>query len=63
MVASYGNGPVLDSLGLFHASGSYCGQFMISAPCDSKQMPDPALYRQHLQRDFDERLAAAEATA
>ena len=63
MAASSGTGPVLDSPGLFHASGSYCGQFMISATSDSKKMPDPAFCRQHLQRDCDERLAAAEVTA
>jgi hypothetical protein len=63
MVAIYGTGPVLDSLGLFHASGSYCGQFMISATSDSKKIPDPAFYRQYLLGSLDQRFAAAEATA
>jgi WS/DGAT/MGAT family acyltransferase len=61
MVANYGTGPVQDGLGLFHALGSYCGQFVISATSCRKMMPDPEFYRQCLQDSFDELLAAAEA--
>ena len=50
-----------DGLGLFHAIGSYCGQFMISATSCRVMMPDPAFYRQCLQDSFDELLAAAES--
>ncbi|MDX1735539.1 MAG: WS/DGAT domain-containing protein, partial [Halioglobus sp.] len=63
LVASYGTGPVLDGLGLFHAIGSYCGDFMISATACREMMPDPAFYRQCLQDSFDALLAAAETTA
>ena len=59
MVASFGTGPVQDGLGLFHAIGSYCGQFVISATSCRQMMPDPEFYRQCLQQSFDELLAAA----
>ena len=59
LLASYGTGPVGDGLGLFHAIGSYCGQFMISATSCREMMPDPAFYRQCLQDSFDAMLAAA----
>ncbi len=63
LVASYGTGPVVDGLGLFHAIGSYCGQFMISVTCCRVMMPDPGFYRECLQESFDELLAAAGGTA
>jgi diacylglycerol O-acyltransferase / wax synthase len=59
MVATYGTGPVMDGLGLFHAIGSYNGQFMISATSCRIMMPDPGFYRQCLQESFDELLASA----
>jgi len=59
LVASYGTGPVGDGLGLFHAIGSYCGQFVISATSCRVMMPDPAFYRQCLQQSFDDMLSAA----
>ena len=62
MVATYGTGPVVDGLGLFHAVGSYCGQFMISATCCRVMMPDPAFYRECMQASFDELLASASAS-
>ena len=58
MVASYGTGPVTDGLGLFHAIGSYCGQFVISATCCRVMMPDLEFYRECLQESFDELLAS-----
>ena len=61
LVQTYGTGPVLDGLGLFHAIGSYCGQFMISATCCRVMMPDPAFYRECLQDSFDQLLTAAGA--
>jgi WS/DGAT/MGAT family acyltransferase len=60
LLNSFGTGPVLDGLGLFHAIGSYCGIFSISATSCREMMPDPAFYRQCLQDSFDELLAAAE---
>ncbi len=63
LVATYGTGPVVDGLGLFHAIGSYCGQFMISATCCRVMMPDPGFYRECLQESFDELLAAAGGAA
>ncbi|MEH6582548.1 MAG: wax ester/triacylglycerol synthase family O-acyltransferase [Halioglobus sp.] len=62
MVTNFGTGPVLDGLGLFHAIGSYCGQFMISATSCRDMMPDPDFYRSCLQESFDELLAAAKKT-
>ena len=59
MVTNFGTGPVLDGLGLFHAIGSYCGQFVISATSCRDMMPDPAFYRECLQASFDELKAAA----
>lgn len=59
MVANYGTGPVGDGLGLFHAIGSYCGQFMISATSCRRMIPDPQFYRQCLQDSFVELRAAA----
>lgn len=63
LVASYGTGPVTDGLGLFHAIGSYCGQFVISATSCREMMPDPGFYAQCLQQSFDELLAATGAEA
>ena len=59
MVATYGTGPVVDGLGLFHAVGSYCGQFMISATCCRAMMPDPSFYRDCMQGSFEELLTSA----
>lgn len=59
MVATYGTGPVVDGLGLFHAIGSYCGRFMLSATSCRVMMPDPGFYGECLQASFDELLAAA----
>ncbi len=61
MISTFGTGPVLDGLGLFHAIGSYCGQFVISATSCREMMPDPDFYRQCLQESFDELKTAAKA--
>ena len=63
MVATYGTGPVQDDPGLFHAIGRYCGKFMISATSCRRMMPDPAFYRECLQQNYDELLAAAGVAA
>ena len=59
MVTSFGTGPVLDGLGSFHAIGSYCGQFMISATSCRDMMPDPEFYEQCLVESFDELKSSA----
>lgn len=61
MVASYGLGPVMDSMGLFQAVTSYCGVISISVTACREMMPDPAFYMQCLQESFDELYAAADA--
>jgi len=62
MVTGFGAGPVQDGLGLFHAIGSYCGNFMISATACRNMMPDPGFYRECLQASFDDLLAATSST-
>ncbi len=59
MVGSYGVGPVMDSMGLFHAVTSYCGEICITVTACRKMMPDPAFYAECLQASFDELYAAA----
>ena len=61
MVASYGIGPVMDSMGLFHAVTSYCGKICISVTACREMLPDPAFYKECLQESFDELLEAATA--
>ncbi|MEM9169648.1 MAG: wax ester/triacylglycerol synthase family O-acyltransferase [Pseudomonadota bacterium] len=59
MVASYGTGPVMDSMGLFHAVTSYCGEIVITVTACRDMLPDPAFYAECLQASFDELLDAA----
>lgn len=59
LVSAYGVGPVMDSMGLFHAVTSYCGSIAITVTACRKMMPDPAFYRECLQASFDELLEAA----
>lgn len=54
MINSFGTGPVLDGLGLFHVISSYCGKFTISATACREMMPDPEFYHDCLQASFDE---------
>ena len=61
LVSSYGLGPVMDSMGLFHAVTSYCGEICISITACRDMLPDPSFYAECLQDSFDELLAAAEA--
>ena len=61
MVSSYGLGPVMDSMGLFHAVTSYCGEIDISVTACREMLPDPAFYKECLQKSFDELLEAASA--
>ena len=61
MVASYGLGPVLDSMGLFHAVTSYCGEIGITVTACREMLPDPAFYSEQLKDSFDELYEAAAA--
>ncbi len=61
MVSTYGIGPVVDGLGLFHSIGSYCGLFMVSVTSCRDMMPDPEFYRECLQESFAELSTAAGA--
>ena len=63
MIKTFGLGPVQDSLGLFHAVSSYCGQFMISVTCCREMMPDPEFYLKCVRESFDELQIAAENKA
>jgi len=58
MVANFGTGPILDSMGLFHVISSYCGDFTISTTSCRDMMPDPAFYTECLRQSFDELKAA-----
>ncbi len=59
LVSAYGIGPVMDSMGLFHAVTSYCGQIAVTLTGCREMLPDPAFYRDCLQASFDELYAAA----
>jgi WS/DGAT/MGAT family acyltransferase len=59
MVSSFGIGPVMDSMGLFHAVTSYCGQIGIAVTSCREMLPDPAFYAECLQASYDEIYEAA----
>lgn len=59
MTASYGIGPLMDSVGLFHAVTSYCGEINITVTACRKMLPDPDFYAQCLQESYDDLFAAA----
>ncbi|MEO1656979.1 MAG: wax ester/triacylglycerol synthase family O-acyltransferase [Pseudomonadota bacterium] len=59
MVTSYGIGPVMDSMGLFQAVTSYCGEVCIAITACRDMMPDPSFYAQCLRESFEELLEAA----
>ncbi|MEM0928766.1 MAG: wax ester/triacylglycerol synthase family O-acyltransferase [Pseudomonadota bacterium] len=61
MVKSFGIGPVMDSMGLFQAVTSYCGEVSITITACRDMMPDPSFYAACLQESFDELLEAATA--
>ncbi|MFT7524905.1 MAG: diacylglycerol O-acyltransferase [Arenicella sp.] len=62
MLSSFGMGPAIDGVGLFHAIGSYCGLFNICVSSCRQMMPDPGFYAQCLQESFDELKVASLAT-
>jgi len=59
MVSLYGMGPPSGGLGLFQVVFSYNGKLSIGAVSCRDMMPDPAFYKQCLQKAFDELQAAA----
>ncbi|MEM6913509.1 MAG: wax ester/triacylglycerol synthase family O-acyltransferase, partial [Pseudomonadota bacterium] len=59
MVNSFGIGPVMDSMGLFQAVTSYCGQVSIAITACREMMPDPSFYAACLQESFEELLEEA----
>ena len=59
MVSTYGLGPAVDSVGIFHAVTSYCGDIAITATACRKMIPDPAFYASCLTLAFEELLLAA----
>ena len=61
LVAAHGVGPVMDSMGLFHAVTSYCGEISITVTACREMLPDPAFYKECLEHSFDELFAAATA--
>jgi len=61
MLSTFGIGPAVDGMGLFHALGSYCGSFNISVSACREMIPDPAFYAQCLTDSFNETLSAAKA--
>ena len=59
LVASAGFGPIMDSMGLFHAILS-CGESLSIAISSCRNMlPDPGFYAECLQASFDELSKAA----
>jgi diacylglycerol O-acyltransferase / wax synthase len=48
VVRSYGLGPCIDNMGLFHAVTSYDGQIAVSFQACREMMPDPGFYEQCL---------------
>jgi WS/DGAT/MGAT family acyltransferase len=59
MLTTMGSGPVIDGTGLFHAIGSYCGEFSITATCCRAMMPDPGFYVECLHDSFNDLKQAA----
>ena len=59
LLASYGLGPAIDGMGLFHCIYSYAGKINVGVSACREMMPDPAFYHQCLQESFDELYAAA----
>lgn len=61
MVASCGLGPVMDSMGLFHAITSYCGAIVVTVTACRDMMPDPAFYADCLRASYESLYEAAVA--
>ncbi|MET0907940.1 MAG: wax ester/triacylglycerol synthase family O-acyltransferase [Ilumatobacteraceae bacterium] len=59
LVRSTGCVPLVDGVGLFHCVTSFCGVFTFMFTADRDLMPDPEVYRGHLEASIAEHLAAA----
>ena len=51
----------MDSMGLFHAVTSYCGEIRITVTACREMLPDPAFYADCLQQSIDEYIALGDA--
>jgi diacylglycerol O-acyltransferase / wax synthase len=58
LVRSTGCVPLVDGVGLFHCVTSFCGVFTFMFTADRDLMPDPEVYRRHLEASIAEHLAA-----
>jgi WS/DGAT/MGAT family acyltransferase len=58
LLAFTGMDIIWNNLALSHTITTYNGRITIAAVCDRKIMPDPAFYKECLQKSFDEMLAA-----
>lgn len=61
LVTMAGFGPVMDSMGLFHAVMSYDGKVSIAINSCREMMPDPAFYAECIVASFEELRDAAKA--
>jgi hypothetical protein len=61
MVRYYGLGLLTPGVGLFHLIFSSNGIMTLSILGDRDSMPDPAFYRECIEKSFNELLAAAKA--
>jgi diacylglycerol O-acyltransferase / wax synthase len=59
LVTMAGFGPIMDSMGLFHAVMSYDGQLSIAFNSCRAMTPDPAFYAECINASFDEMRVAA----
>jgi len=59
LVSMAGFGPIMDSMGLFHAVMSYDGTLSIAINSCREMMPDPAFYADCIRASFDELRRAA----
>lgn len=62
LVRSSGCVPLVDGVGLFHCVTSFCGVFTFMFTADRDLMPDPEVYRRHLEASIAQHLAAAGAS-
>jgi diacylglycerol O-acyltransferase / wax synthase len=63
VVRSYGLGPCIDNMGLFHAVTSYDGQIAVSFQACRAMMPDPGFYEECLQQAYEDLQAALASPA
>jgi len=63
LVSMAGFGPIMDSMGLFHAVMSYDGTLSIAINSCREMMPDPAFYADCIRASFDELRRSARRAA